>query len=102
MFVHLCMDLCIGLLCLGEYSVHCVRVGQQSISPAYLTEVRADASLPEALAAELHGHLPAHGVLLADLLKGFLIKQHPYIIKPSVCVRSELPDKHTYIIDPLG
>lgn len=38
----------------------------------YLTDVGADASLPEALTAELHCHLTAHSVLLTDLLKSFL------------------------------
>lgn len=41
----------------------------------YLTDVGADASLPEALAAQLHCHLTAHRVLLPDLLKSFLPKQ---------------------------
>lgn len=43
----------------------------------YLTDVGADASLPEALAAELHCHLTAHGVLLTDLLKSFLQNNQP-------------------------
>lgn len=38
----------------------------------YLTDVGADAGLPEALTAELHCHLTAHSVLLTDLLKSFL------------------------------
>lgn len=44
----------------------------QCTNPCYLTDVRADAGLPESLAAELHCHLAAHGVLLTDLLKSFL------------------------------
>lgn len=43
----------------------------------YLTDVGADASLPEALTAELHCDLSAHRVLLTDLLKSFLPNNQP-------------------------
>lgn len=43
----------------------------------YLTDVGADASLPETLTAELHCHLTAHSVLLTDLLKSFLPNNQP-------------------------
>lgn len=49
--------------CRTAYGVFCA---------CYLTDVGADAGLPEALTAELHCHLAAHGVLLTDLLKSFL------------------------------
>ena len=48
-----------------------------TVNGCYLTDVGADASLPEALTAELHCHLTAHGVLLTDLLKGFLPNNQP-------------------------
>lgn len=47
------------------------------VDGCYLTDVGSDASLPEALAAELHRHLTAHGVLLTDLLKSFLPNNQP-------------------------
>lgn len=47
------------------------------IHRCYLTDVGADASLPEALTAELHCHLTAHRVLLTDLLKSFLPNNQP-------------------------
>lgn len=48
-----------------------------TVDGCYLTDVGADASLPETLAAELHCHLTAHSVLLTDLLKSFLPNNQP-------------------------
>lgn len=46
------------------------------VGRCYLTDVGADARLPEALAAELHRHLSTHRVLLTDLLKCLLPNNH--------------------------
>lgn len=54
-----------------------VHTHTNTVNGCYLTDVGADASLPEALTAELHCHLTAHGVLLTDLLKGFLPNNQP-------------------------
>lgn len=48
-----------------------------TVDGCYLTDVGADASLPETLTAELHCHLTAHSVLLTDLLKSFLPNNQP-------------------------
>lgn len=48
-----------------------------TVGRCYLTDVGADACLPEALAAELHCHLSTHRVLLTDLLKCLLPNNQP-------------------------
>lgn len=52
-------------------------VSRPPVGGRYLTDVGADAGLPEALAAELHRHLSTHRVLLTDLLKCLLPNNQP-------------------------
>lgn len=71
---------CMSMYCsmYGRVSVcRCTHTHTNRVNGCYLTDVGADASLPEALTAELHCHLTAHGVLLTDLLKGFLPNNQP-------------------------
>ena len=72
---HLNVPTCSIHECYSMYMCRCVCM--RTVDGCYLTDVGADASLPEALTAELHCHLTAHSVLLADLLKSFLPNNQP-------------------------
>lgn len=64
--------------CLADGALQCAGwvVRFAGAGRCYLTDVGADARLPEALAAELHRHLSTHRVLLTDLLKCLLPNNH--------------------------
>lgn len=77
--LHIWMHLDIHVLSIFVFIIVCMCrcLWVRKVDGCYLTDIGADASLPETLTAELHCHLTAHSVLLTDLLKSFLPNNQP-------------------------